>query len=547
MSTPQLASFKVPSIENEPMKSYAPGSVERRSLEQAIAQMEQELPFEVPCIVNGKPVKTGNIAKQPIPSDYARHLCSYHEADQATVASAIEGALEAKARWESMPWNDRAAIFLKAADLVSGKYRYKLMAATILGQGKNAWQAEIDAAAELTDFLRFGVKFVEELYSQQPSKNSAGAWNRVEYRALEGFVLAVSPFNFTAIGGNLSGAPALVGNTIVWKPSPAATYSNYIIHQIFTEAGLPAGVIQFVPGPPAEVVAQAISHPSFAALHFTGSTFVFKKLWKDIASNLDIYKGYPRIVGETGGKNFHVVHQSAEIKNAVLQTVRGAYEYQGQKCSALSRLYVSSSIWTGGFKDLLLSEVSKIKVGAPQSFDNFMGPVIGRPAYDKIMGYIQKAKEAGGEILVGGTGDDSKGYFIQPTVIETKDPKMVTMVEEIFGPVITVYVFEDKDFESTLDLIDSTTDYALTGAIFASDRHALLTATNRLRNAAGNVYYNEKCTGAVVGQQPFGGARASGTNDKAGSISIFYRFVSARSIKENFVGLEDFQYPSNLV
>ncbi|KAF7432663.1 1-pyrroline-5-carboxylate dehydrogenase [Pleurotus ostreatus] len=547
MSTPQLASFKVPSIENEPMKTYAPGSVERRALEQAIAQMEQELPFEVPCIVNGKPVKTGNLAKQPIPSDHARHLCSYHEADVATVASAIEGALEAKARWESMPWSDRAAIFLKAADLVSGKYRYKLMAATILGQGKNAWQAEIDAAAELTDFLRFGVKFVEELYSQQPSKNSAGAWNRVEYRALEGFVLAVSPFNFTAIGGNLSGAPALVGNTIVWKPSPAATYSNYIIHQIFTEAGLPAGVIQFVPGPPAEVVAQAISHPSFAALHFTGSTFVFKKLWKDIASNLDIYKGYPRIVGETGGKNFHVIHQSAEIGNAVLQTIRGAYEYQGQKCSALSRVYVSSSVWNGGFKDLLLSQVAKIKVGAPQSFDNFMGPVIGRPAYDKIMGYIQKAKEAGGEILAGGTGDDSKGYFIQPTVIETKDPKMITMVEEIFGPVITVYVFEDKDFESTLDLIDSTTDYALTGAIFASDRHALLTATNRLRNAAGNVYYNEKCTGAVVGQQPFGGARASGTNDKAGSISIFYRFVSARSIKENFVGLEDFQYPSNLI
>ncbi|KAG9218625.1 hypothetical protein PLEOSDRAFT_61563 [Pleurotus ostreatus PC15] len=547
MSTPQLASFKVPSIENEPMKTYAPGSVERRALEQAIAQMEQELPFEVPCIVNGKPVKTGNLAKQPIPSDHARHLCSYHEADVATVASAIEGALEAKARWESMPWSDRAAIFLKAADLVSGKYRYRLMAATILGQGKNAWQAEIDAAAELTDFLRFGVKFVEELYSQQPSKNSAGAWNRVEYRALEGFVLAVSPFNFTAIGGNLSGAPALVGNTIVWKPSPAATYSNYIIHQIFTEAGLPAGVIQFVPGPPAEVVAQAISHPSFAALHFTGSTFVFKKLWKDIASNLDIYKGYPRIVGETGGKNFHVIHQSAEIGNAVLQTIRGAYEYQGQKCSALSRVYVSSSVWNGGFKDLLLAQVAKIKVGAPQSFDNFMGPVIGRPAYDKIMGYIQKAKEAGGEILAGGTGDDSKGYFIQPTVIETKDPKMITMVEEIFGPVITVYVFEDKDFESTLDLIDSTTDYALTGAIFASDRHALLTATNRLRNAAGNVYYNEKCTGAVVGQQPFGGARASGTNDKAGSISIFYRFVSARSIKENFVGLEDFQYPSNLI
>jgi len=547
MTTPQLASFKVPAVENEVMRSYAPGSPERKALQAAIAQMEKELPFEVPCIVNGKPVKTGNIAKQPIPADHANHLCIYHEADQATVASAIDGALAAKAEWESMPWNDRAAIYLKAADLVSGKYRYKLMAATILGQGKNAWQAEIDAAAELSDFLRFGVKYVEELYAQQPPKNSAGAWNRVEYRALEGFVLAVSPFNFTAIGGNLPGAPALVGNVVVWKPSPAATYSNYIIHQILTEAGIPPGVIQFVPGPPPEVVAQAIAHPSFAALHFTGSTHVFKKLWKDIAGNLDKYKGYPRIVGETGGKNFHVVHESAEVKNAVIQSIRGAFEYQGQKCSALSRLYVSSSVWKGGFKDILLEEIAKIKVGSPQDFGSFMGPVIGRPAYDKITSYIQKAKDAGGEILIGGTGDDSKGYFVQPTVILTKDPHSVTMTEEIFGPVLTVFVFEDKDYEKTLEMIDNTSEYALTGAIFSSSRAALLTATNKLRNAAGNVYYNEKCTGAVVGQQPFGGGRASGTNDKAGSISIFYRFVSARSIKENFVGIEEVGYPSNLV
>ncbi|GLB34232.1 putative delta-1-pyrroline-5-carboxylate dehydrogenase [Lyophyllum shimeji] len=546
-TTPQLATFKIPNIENELMKSYAPGSPERKGLEAAIKQMEQELPFEVPCIVNGKAVKTGKIAKQPMPHDHARHLCAYHEADEATVAAAIEGALQAKAEWEAMPWSDRAAIFLKAADLVAGKYRYRLMAATVLGQGKNAWQAEIDAAAELADFLRFGVKFVDELYAQQPSKNAAGSWNRVEYRALEGFVLAVSPFNFTAIGGNLPGTPALVGNVVVWKPSPAATYSNYLIHQIFTEAGVPPGVIQFVPGPPAEVVAQAISSPHFAALHFTGSTFVFKKLWKDISANLDVYRGYPRIVGETGGKNFHVVHRSAEVRNAVLQSVRAAFEYQGQKCSALSRLYVSRSVWEGGFKDQLLEEIAKIKVGPPTDFTNFMGPVIGRPAYDKITGYIQKAKDAGGEVLIGGGADDSKGFFIQPTVILTKDPKSVTMVEEIFGPVITAYVFEDEDYEKTLDLIDSTTAYALTGAIFAAERRALLTATNKLRNAAGNVYYNEKCTGAVVGQQPFGGGRASGTNDKAGSISIFYRFVSARSIKENFVGLEEFRYPSNFV
>ncbi|KAK0243324.1 delta-1-pyrroline-5-carboxylate dehydrogenase [Armillaria nabsnona] len=547
MASPQLATFQIPDIQNEPMKTYAPGSPERHALQAAIDQMQQELPFEVPCIINGKPVKTGKLAKQPLPHDHANHLCTYHEADPATVASAIDGALAAKAEWESMPWADRAAIFLKAADLVSGKYRYKLMAATMLGQGKNPWQAEIDAAAELTDFLRFGVKYVSELYAQQPPKNSPGAWNRIEYRALEGFVFAVTPFNFTAIGGNLTGAPALVGNVVVWKPSPAATYSNYIVHQIFSEAGIPPGVIQFVPGPPPEVCAQVLSHKSFAGLHFTGSTFIFKKLWKDIAANLDVYKGYPRIVGETGGKNFHIVHESAEIKNAVLQTIRGAFEYSGQKCSALSRLYVSSSVWKNGFKDLLLEEVAKIRVGSQLDWSNFLGPVIGRPAYDKITGYIKKAKEAGGEILIGGSGDDSKGYFVQPTVILTKDPKSVTLVEEIFGPVLTVFVFEDADFEKTLDLIDESTEYGLTGSIFASDRKALIKADNKLRNAAGNVYYNEKCTGAVVGQQPFGGARASGTNDKAGSISIFYRFISARSIKENFVGLEDFKYPSNLV
>ncbi|KAI0758081.1 delta-1-pyrroline-5-carboxylate dehydrogenase [Fomes fomentarius] len=545
-NTPQLAAFKVPATDNEPMRSYAPGSPERNALVEAINQLQQELPVEVPCVVNGKPVKTGKLAKQPIPSDHAKHLSIYHEADQATVTSAIQGALAAKKDWEALPWNDRAAIFLKAADLVSGKYRYKLLAATILGQGKNAWQAEIDAAAELSDFFRFGVKYVEELYSQQPAKNAPGAWNRVEYRALEGFVLAISPFNFTAIGGNLPGAPALVGNTVVWKPSPAAVYSNYIVYQILAEAGVPPGVIQFVPGPAEEVVGQVLASPDFAALHFTGSTFVFKKLWKDIAANLDIYKSYPRIVGETGGKNFHLVHSSADIKNAVNQTVRGAFEYQGQKCSALSRLYISSTVWNAGFKDQLLNEIAKLKVGPPTDFTNFVGPVIGKPAFDKITGYIKKAKDAGGEILIGGGGDDSTGYFVQPTVILTKDPKSVTMVEEIFGPVLTVYVFEDGDYDKTLELIDTSTIYALTGSIFASDRKALLHATNALRNAAGNVYYNEKCTGAVVGQQPFGGARASGTNDKAGSISIFYRFVSARSIKESFVGLEDPLYPSNL-
>ncbi|TFK96579.1 delta-1-pyrroline-5-carboxylate dehydrogenase [Pterulicium gracile] len=544
----QLAAFNVPNIENEPMKPYGPGSAEREGLKAAYAQMEKDLPFEIPCIVNGKPVKTGKIQKQHLPADHARHLVTYHEADEATITAAIEGSLAAKAEWEAMPWADRAAIFLKAADLVAGKYRYQIMAATMLGQGKNVWQAEIDAAAELADFLRFGVKYVEQLYAIQPPKNAAGSWNRTEYRALEGFVLAVTPFNFTAIGGNLCATPAIVGNVVIWKPSPYAIYANYITHKIFLEAGVPPAVIQFTPGPAEAVVAQAINHVDFAALHFTGSTHVFKKLWKDISNNVDIYKGYPRIVGETGGKNFHVVHESAEVRNAVVQSVRAAFEYQGQKCSALSRLYVSESIWTnGGFKDQLLAEIEKIKIGDPGEWTNYMGPVIGRPSYDKITSYIQKAKDAGGEVLIGGIGDDSKGYYVKPTVILTKDPKSVTMVEEIFGPVITVYVFPDASFSETLHLIDTTTTYALTGAIFASSRPALIAATNALRNAAGNVYYNEKCTGAVVGQQPFGGARASGTNDKAGSMSIFYRFVSARSIKEGFVGAEEFEYPSNFV
>jgi len=421
------------------------------------------------------------------------------------------------------------------------------MAATMLGQGKNAWQAEIDAAAELADFFRFGVKYVEELYAQQPAKNSSGVWNRVEYRALEGFVLAVSPFNFTAIGGNLPGTPALVGNVVIWKPSPLSIYANYLTHKILLEAGLPGNVIQFVPGPAPEIVKQAIEHPDFASLHFTGSTGVFKSLWKNIGNNIEKYKSYPRIVGETGGKNFHLVHPNADVENAVQQSVRSAFEYQGQKCSALSRLYVPASLWGGGFKDQLLKSTASIKVGPPEDFENFMGPVIGKFAYNKITGLIGKAKEAGGEILIGGSGDDSQGFYIQPTIILTKDPKSITMVEEVFGPVLTVYVYEDNEFEQTLDLIENTTAYALTGSIFATDRAALVYASNRLRNAAGNIYYNDKCTGAVVGQQPFGGSRASGTNDKAGSMNIFYRFVNVRSIKETFVGISTYGYPSNLV
>ncbi|WWC87653.1 1-pyrroline-5-carboxylate dehydrogenase [Kwoniella dendrophila CBS 6074] len=543
----QLATFKVPVIDNEPMNNYAVGSAERKALQAAVDKMQKNAPYEVPCVINGKEVKTGDIQSQPMPHDHANPLCTYHAATKEVVNQAIEGALEARQAWEELPWADKAAIFLKAADLISGKYRYELMAATMLGQGKNAWQAEIDAAAELCDFLRFSVKYVEELYQQQPPRNSTGVWNRVEFRPLEGFVLAVTPFNFTAIGGNLVGAPAIVGNVCVWKPSPMATYSNYIVHKIFIEAGLPPAVIQFVPGNPPEVVKQCIDHKSFASLHFTGSTQIFRKLWKDISANLDIYRGYPRIVGETGGKNFHLYHHTAEIKSGVHQALRAAFEYSGQKCSALSRCYVPKSLWEGGFQELLVEETNKITIGPCTEWNHFTGPVIGRPAFDKITGIIEQAKKDGGEVIAGGKWDDSKGYFIQPTVIVTKDPKSVSMTQEIFGPVLTVYVYEDSEYDSMPKLIEETTEYALTGAIFAQERSALQSAAHKLRNAAGNFYINDKCTGAVVGQQPFGGARASGTNDKSGSIAIFSRFVSMRSIKENFVAPQDHLYPSNFI
>ncbi|WWD16734.1 1-pyrroline-5-carboxylate dehydrogenase [Kwoniella shandongensis] len=543
----QLATFKIPNIDNEPMYNYGPGSAERAGLQAAVDKMIKSAPFEIPCIVNGKEVKTGDIQAQYMPHDHASKLCTYHNASPEVVASAIDGALAARQEWEELPWADKAAIFLKTADLIAGKYRYELMAATMLGQGKNAWQAEIDAAAELCDFLRFSVKYVEELYTQQPPRNSTGVWNRTEFRPLEGFVLAVTPFNFTAIGGNLVGAPALVGNVVVWKPSPMATYAGYLVHKIFLEAGMPPSVIQFVPGDAPSVVKQAIDHRDFAGLHFTGSTHVFKQLWKNIANNLDVYRGYPRIVGETGGKNFHLYHPSADVKSGVVQAIRAAFEYSGQKCSALSRVYVPASLWKNGFKDTLIEETEKVTVGPCTAWDNFTGPVINKVAFDKITGIITKAKEQGDEVIAGGSWDESKGYFIKPTVILTKNPKALTLTTEIFGPVITVYVYEDSEFEAMPKLIDETTEYALTGSIFAQERKALQYAAHHLRNSAGNFYINDKCTGAVVGQQPFGGARASGTNDKSGSINIFTRFVSMRSIKENFVAPEDYKYPSNFL
>ncbi|RUS23470.1 1-pyrroline-5-carboxylate dehydrogenase, partial [Endogone sp. FLAS-F59071] len=540
LQTPQLANFRVPAIENEPSKTYAPNSAERELLLDALAALRKNAPYEVPCFVNGEKIETGNLDEQRVPSEHRTVIAKYHQADKAVIEKAIKGALIAKAKWEAVPFNDRAAIFLKAADLLANKYRYKVLAATMLGQGKNAWQAEIDAADELIDFWRFNTKYAEEIYSQQPPKNAAGVWNRVEYRALEGFVFAVSPFNFTAIGGNLAGAPALMGNVVLWKPSPAATLSNWFVYEILIEAGLPAGVIQFVPGPAPEICEQVLASPDFASLHFTGSTHVFRKLWKDIGNNIENYRSYPRIVGETGGKNFHVLHKSLDrsgVHSAAVQTIRGAFEYQGQKCSAASRVYVPDNLSTQ-FQEHLLTEHAKITVGPVEEFGHFVGPVINKAAFDKIKGYIDWAKaDPESDIIAGGTceclntidcfkkscitiDDDSKGYFIHPTIIVSKNPLSKTMVEEVFGPVLTIYVYQAEKYEETLQLVNDSTQYALTGSLFAKDREAIVIGSNILRNAAGNFYINDKATGAVVGQQPFGGGRGSGTNDKAGSWSL---------------------------
>ena len=465
------------------------------------------------------------------------------------MAESIDSALAAQQEWASLPFADRAAVFLKAAELVSTKYRYELMAATMLGQGKNAWQAEIDAAAELADFLRFNVKYAEELYAQQPPKNATGVWNRVELRPLEGFVYAVSPFNFTAIGGNLPAAPALMGNVVVWKPSAGALASNYLIYRILIEAGLPPNVIQWVPGDPELVTDVVLSHPNFAALHYTGSTNVFRQLYGKISKGVvdGTFKTYPRIVGETGGKNYHLIHESAEPRNAAVQTVRGAFEYQGQKCSACSRAYVPASM-AANFFDTLKAEITALKIGAPdEGFDNFIGPVIHRASFDKLKKVIDEAKEDTSLVcLTGGTYDDSTGYYITPTVYISTDPNHKLFNTELFGPILVVYVYPDAEWEQTLKLVDASGGgYGLTGAVFAKDRRVIRGAEEALRNSAGNFYINSKCTGAVVGQQPFGGARASGTNDKAGSAGLLSRFVSSRAVKEEFVGVEEVEYPSN--
>ena len=477
-------------------------------------------------------------------------MASYHTATAGDVSRAIEAALAAKPAWESLPFADRAAVFLKAADLVANKYRYDIMAATVLGQGKNAWQAEIDAAAELADFFRFNVRYAEELLAQQPEHHAPGVWNRLEYRPLEGFVYAASPFNFTAIAGNLPGAPALMGNVVVWKPSDYAVASNWLVYRILREAGLPPGVIQFVPGDAAEVTRVALAHRDLAALHYTGSTAVFRRLYGAIGEGVaqGRYRCYPRVVGETGGKNFHLVHASADVDNAAVHTVRGAFEFQGQKCSATSRAYVPKSLWPA-FRQRLVAETERLAVGPPGDPANFVGPVIHAAAFARLSAAIDEAAgDASMELLTGGSYDSSKGYFVRPTIYRTSDPAHRFLSTEFFGPILTVYVYDDAPadgFARACDLVDATSDYGLTGSVFASDRAAVRLAEEKLRNAAGNFYVNCKSTGAVVGQQPFGGGRASGTNDKAGSINLLGRFVSMRSIKEEFCATTKVAYPSN--
>ena len=536
-------------------KHYEKGSADREKLTAALKAVRQQGPLEIPIVVAGKEVKTSSISQQPYPMSHKHSIASWSGASSSDVSSAIESALAAKTEWESLPFADRAAVFLKAADLVGGKYRYDIMAVTMLGQGKNAWQAEIDSAAELCDFLRFNVKYAQDVYSQQPTHNSPGIWNRVEYRPLEGFVYAITPFNFTAIAGNLPAAPALMGNVVVWKPSPAAMASSWLVYQILREAGLPANVVQFVPGDAVEVTKTVLAHRQFAALHYTGSTAVFRSLYGQIASGVaeGRYQGYPRIVGETGGKNFHLVHHSANVENACINSVRGAFEYQGQKCSATSRAYFPASLWEQ-CKPRLADLTNSLKIGSPEQYDNFIGPVIHQQSFDKLSSVIDAAKsDPDLECIVGGSYDGSEGYYIHPSIYVTKDPLHKNMSTEFFGPILTVYVYDDSTpspDQAFLDIcktIDESSEYGLTGAVFAQDRTALRNAEDALRHCAGNFYMNCKSTGAVVGQQPFGGARASGTNDKAGSANLLARFVSMRSIKEQFVEDQEVLYPSNSV
>jgi 1-pyrroline-5-carboxylate dehydrogenase len=502
----------------------------------------QSRQIEVPLIIGGQEIKTGNLAEIRMPHNHAVKLGVYHKAGEKEVHMAIEAALEAWKNWSEMPWEHRASIFLKAADLLAGPWRPTLNAATMLGQSKTIHQAEIDSAAETIDFWRFNVHYMASLMSDQPYSPS-GMWNRVEYRPLEGFVFAVTPFNFTSIAANLPTAPAMVGNVVLWKPASTAVYSAYYVMQLLKEAGLPDGVINFVPGPGAQVGNPALASPDLAGIHFTGSTAVFQRMWQTVGETIRQRKYYPRIVGETGGKDFIFAHHSAKVDEMVVAAIRGAFEYQGQKCSAASRAYIPASIWPE-FKEKLVAQIGQINMGDPTDLTNFMAAVIDRAAFDSIKGYIDYARDADeAEIIIGGNCDNSRGYFIEPTVILTTDPKFKTMAEEIFGPVLTVYVYDDDKFEETLALCDTTSPYALTGCIWAQDRYALIKMSDALRHAAGNFYLNDKPTAAVVGQQPFGGGRASGTNDKAGSAINMLRWMSIRTLKETMIPPTDWRYP----
>ena len=532
---------QVPHPVNEPVRDYAPGSPERASLQQRIAELKAEV-IEIPAFIGGQEVRTGNTEEVRPPHEIAHKLGDVHLCGRGEVERAIEAARSAAKEWAATPWTERAAIFLRAAELIAGPYRDTLNASTMLGQSKNVYQAEIDSACELIDFLRFNVKYMTDLYADQPI-SSPGTWNRLEYRPLEGFVFAVTPFNFTAIQGNLPLAPALMGNVVLWKPSTTAVYSAYFIYKVLEEAGMPPGVINMLPGHGPDIGDPVFESPHLAGLHFTGSTNTFRHMWRTIGNNIDRYHAYPRIVGETGGKDFVVAHPSADAKEVATALVRGAFEYQGQKCSAASRAYIPSSRWDV-IREEMKSQLSEIRMGTVEDFGNFVNAVIDRKSFDAIVEYIEHAKSSDGiEVVWGGGHSSDEGYFIEPTVLVVDDPSYRTMCEEIFGPVLSIYVYEDSDFEATLDLVDSTSPYALTGAIFARDRRAVQMAMDRLVNAAGNFYINDKPTGAVVGQQPFGGARGSGTNDKAGSAMNLLRWVSARSIKETLNPPKHFSYP----
>ena len=535
------AFFNVPKPVNEPVKAYAPGSPERISIEKTLKELKNKT-IDVPMVIGGKEIFTNEKIEMHPPHERKHVLGTYNKGTADHVQQAIDAALEAKPKWEALPWEEKAAIFLKAADLLAGPYRDLLNGSTMLAQSKNVMQAEIDAACELIDFFKFNVQYMTDLYKEQPESNP-GMWNRLEYRPLEGFVFAVTPFNFTSICANLCAAPAMMGNTIVWKPSETQAYSAHFVMQLFKEAGLPDGVINMVltDGPVAGDV--CFSHPDFAGIHFTGSTGTFQFMWKTIGNNIANYKTYPRIVGETGGKDFIVAHSSSIPAQVSTALSRGSFEYQGQKCSAASRAYIPSNIWEE-VKAGLVKDVKSFKMGKVDDFSNYINAVIDERSFDKIAKYIDAAKtDKNAEILVGGGHDKSKGYFIEPTVIVTSDPKYTTMCEELFGPVMTIFVYEPKDWLKTLKLVDSTSPYALTGAVFSQDRYALDEANTILKHAAGNFYINDKPTGAVVGQQPFGGARASGTNDKAGSKHNLLRWVSMRTIKETFVPATDYRYP----